>query len=556
MIKTITLKGKEQMVQGLGGFNTIVHNLGSKSIYASRLPNITAEADDVAEIPAGAAKLISTTNGTVYVLGTGKAELTGQDHDGVNFKQPSSPGGDGSTTNALIDYIDIKDAEGLDAAKTYTDTALDPVIVELGVLQTSKADKTTADKVNDGLMSKEDKRKLDDIEGGAQINTVNGVKGSTESGYRTGYIDLTAADVGAAETAHYHSTTDITSGVLPINRGGTGNSTGRVKAGQPSGALVNQDSTSEGRRSIASGDVSHAQGKCCAATGGAAHAQGYGTLAAGANSMSCGGGTVADQANQVVIGTHNKTEVGRSPFVIGWGTASSDRQSVPDTVLPDTPNAYSNYLREGNTPKNIFRIDSMGAAYGVGAYKTTGADYAEYIKPWWDDNPDNEDRRGYFVTIKNGKLHKAEPTDYIVGITSGNPSVVGNGDEDWLGRWQRDEFNELIYQDVEIDDYDEQADENGDIVFVNVGSHIEKQTVEVAEYDSSQSYIERKDRPEWSYVGMIGVIPLRDDGTCVAGGFAKCGGGGIATAADTWDCHKTFFVIERVNDHIISVEMR
>lgn len=556
MIKTIKLNGKEQMVQGLGGFNTIVHNLGSKSIYASRLPNIAAEADDVAEIPAGAAKLISTTNGTVYVLGTGKAELTGQDHDGVNFKQPSSLGGDGTATDALIDYVDSKDAEGLDAAKTYTDTALDPVIVELGVLQTSKADKTTADKDNDGLMSKEDKIKLNEIENGAQVNTVTGVKGSAENNYRIGDINLTAADVGAAESSHQHSAAGITSGVLPINRGGTGNSAGRVQAGQPAGFAVGGYATSDGYKTIASKEASHAAGEYCAATAFASHAQGYATLASGKNSCVYGEATVANQTYQVVFGKQNKTDVGTSPFVIGWGAFNNDRTNIPSTFSPGNPEAYSNYLRTGNTPKNIFRVDSTGAVYGVGAYKTTGADYAEYIKPWWDDNADNEDRRGYFVTVKNGKLHKAESNDYIVGITSGNPSVVGNGDEDWLGRWQRDEFNELIYQDVEVDDYEEQEDENGSRVSVKIGSHIEKHTVEVLEYDSSQSYVERKDRPEWSCVGMIGVIPLRDDGTCVAGGFAKCGTGGIATAADTWDCHKTFFVIERISDNVVSVEMR
>lgn len=558
MIKTITLEGKEKMVQGLGGFNTVVHNLGVKSIYASRLPNITAEADDVAEIPAGAAKLISTTNGTVYVLGTGKVELTGQDHDGVNFRQPSrsESGGDGSTSDALIDYVDIKDTEGLDTAKEYTDKALKPIVDEIDVLKTSKADKTTADKANEGLMSKEDKAKLDGIENGAQVNTVTGVKGSAEISYRTGNIDLTAENVGAANSEHDHGAADITSGILPIAHGGTGNNAGRVRAGQTAGFNAGYYATAEGYHTIASGESSHTEGQHCAATAFASHAQGYASLASGSQSFVCGEAIVATQKYQVVFGRQNKTDIGSSPFVIGWGTFAANRTNIPSTFSPDTPEAYSNYIREGNTPKNIFRVDSTGAVYGVGAYKTTGADYAEYIKPWFDDNPDNEDRRGYFVTVKDGKLHKAEFDDYIVGITSGNPSIVGNGDEDWLGRWQRDEFNELIYEDVEVDDYEECTDENGNVVSVKVGSHFEKHTVEVPEYDSSKTYVERKDRPEWSCVGMIGILPLRDDGTCVAGGFAKCGAGGIATAADTWDCHKTFFVVERVNDHIINVEMR
>lgn len=42
---------------------------------------------------------------------------------------------------------------------------------------------------------------------------------------RTGDVNLSAADVGAAATSHKHSASDITSGILPVARGGTGVST-------------------------------------------------------------------------------------------------------------------------------------------------------------------------------------------------------------------------------------------------------------------------------------------------------------------------------------------
>lgn len=579
MIKTVVLTGEELMVKNLGGFNTVVHNLGDDAIYASKCPNITTGADNVAEIPAGSAKLISTTNGTVYLLGFGKAELTGQDHDSVNFKQPSSLVG-GGTSDVTRAYVDKTVSEKLDAAKEYADTVLSSIkddipttlpanggnadtvnghTVNADVPEDAKFTDTTyssATPSSDGLESREDKSKLDGIEAGAQVNTVTGVKGGAESDYRTGSVSLTAANVGAAKSVHGHSAADITSGVLPISRGGTGNATGRVTAGAAAGVTLGAYATAEGIQNVASASYAHAEGRYCAATVGGAHAQGYAALAKGANSAAFGGGTVAWNPNQLVIGMHNKIVAAGSPFVIGWGEPSASGNNVPSDSVPTDGESYSDYVREGNTPKNIFRVALTGAVYGVGAFNTSGADYAEYIKPWFDGNANNEDRRGYFVTIKNGKLHKAEPEDYIVGITSGNPSVIGNGDEDWLGRWQRDEFNELVYKDVEIDDYEEREDENGDIVSVKVSSHIEKHTVQNSDYDPEQEYIERKDRPEWSCVGMIGVLPLRDDGTCIAGGFAKCGAGGIATAAAEWDCHKTFFVIERINDHVISVEMR
>lgn len=70
---------------------------------------------------------------------------------------------------------------------------------------TEKADAINATQSADGLMSASDKAKLDGIESGAQVNTVTGVKGNVESAYRTGDVNLTPADVGAAEAGHAHT---------------------------------------------------------------------------------------------------------------------------------------------------------------------------------------------------------------------------------------------------------------------------------------------------------------------------------------------------------------
>ena len=47
-----------------------------------------------------------------------------------------------------------------------------------------------------GLMSAGDKTKLDGIETGAQKNTITGIKGSSESSYRTGNVNITKANIG------------------------------------------------------------------------------------------------------------------------------------------------------------------------------------------------------------------------------------------------------------------------------------------------------------------------------------------------------------------------
>lgn len=58
-----------------------------------------------------------------------------------------------------------------------------------------------------GLMSSTDKTKLDGVEEGAQVNTVTGVKGSSETSYRTGDINITKANIGLGNVENKSSAT-------------------------------------------------------------------------------------------------------------------------------------------------------------------------------------------------------------------------------------------------------------------------------------------------------------------------------------------------------------
>ena len=71
---------------------------------------------------------------------------------------------------------------------------------------------------------------------------------------------------------------------------------------------------------------------------------------------------------------------------------------------------------------------------------------------------------------------------------------------------------------------------------------------EVPEYDPTQPYIGRMQRKEWSAIGMLGVLSVRDDGSCKVNGFCKLADGGIATASDTG-----YRVVKRVADNIVEV---
>ncbi len=213
---------------------------------------------------------------------------------------------------------------------------------------------------------------------------------------------------------------------------------------------------------------------------------------------------------------------------------------------------------------NAFRVHNNGVIYSKGAYNTSGADYAEYFE-WLDGNPENEDRRGYFVTLDGDKIRKATASDeYILGIISGKPSVVGNSDPDgWRKAFRCDEFGEFIMEKIpeirthiEIEEVEETyIDEKGIEAVRIVPKELKKQeTVWIdsyvldPDYNPDEPYITREERPEWATVGMVGALKVRDDGTCKVNGYCRPNNDGIATISQTG-----YRVIKRVTEDIIQV---
>jgi hypothetical protein len=289
---------------------------------------------------------------------------------------------------------------------------------------------------------------------------------------------------------------------------------------------------------IAWGEYSHVEGRGSMASGSFSHAEGCSTVAIGLASHAAGCCTVAANDSQYVIGDWNKIMTDDSSiFIIGGGNSSWDRS-------------------------NAFRVTRTGHAYGLSSFHSSGADYAEYFE-WQDWNLDDEDRRGYFVTLDGEKIKIAEPNDYILGIVSALPAVIGNGDEDWRGRYVLDDFGAFITEEfeyeVEIPEKIQEEVIDEDTGETKVVTNIIKKTVtktgtkykENPDYDPSIPYIQREDRPEWDAVGMMGVLAVRDDGTCQVNGYCKVAEGGIATASESG-----YRVIKRVNDNIIKIVFR
>lgn len=268
---------------------------------------------------------------------------------------------------------------------------------------------------------------------------------------------------------------------------------------------------------VSSGVASHAEGSETIASGNYSHASGYSTIALD---------------NQFVIGHYNSTSTGAAATSSGVGTGSTTNQSL--FVIGNGTSSSG---------ANAFRVNQYGKAYCKTSYSSSGADYAEYFE-WEDLNLYKEDRRGYFVTLDGEKIKIAQPGDYILGIISALPAIIGNGDEDWMNRYVYDEFGSFVYEEYEYETpiLDKETQEVKMIKQTGI-KHKENPN-----YDPTIIYTPREERPEWDAVGMIGVLAVRDDGTCKVNSYCQVAEGGIATSSENG-----YRVIKRINDHVIKI---
>lgn len=313
---------------------------------------------------------------------------------------------------------------------------------------------------------------------------------------------------------------------------------------------------------VASGEWSHAEGLRTTALGNFSRSEGVGTTAKGLGGHAGGSYTIAGQLafaggfRSNALGSHSFAMgdwliAHSSEFVIGFcnvDTHESDNASRPQfQSLFIVGNGVSTAERS-----NAFRVAGNGV-YGKGAFNSSGADYAELFE-WLDDNPDKEDRVGRFVTLDGKYIRLATPDDgYILGVVSGNPSVVGDVFNDqWVGMFVLDVYDRPVYEwrDFPAETI-EVPGENGERNTVEIVPACRKLVQKLnPNYDSAQTYIPRTERPEWAAVGLLGKLVVLDDGTCQPNGWATVGEGGIATASKE---RTKFRIMERLDETHVRV---
>lgn len=290
----------------------------------------------------------------------------------------------------------------------------------------------------------------------------------------------------------------------------------------------------------ASGDGSHAEGCIKSgsparieASGKGSHAEGYNAfeychmIAQGDGSHIQNVGTVAKNYGQTSMGCLNEDDEAPKP--------TSYDASKPALIIG---NGKSNESRG-----NAFKVLFNGQTFADGQYSSSGADYAEMFE-WKDGNPNNEDMVGRFVTLDGDKIRLATATDtYILGIISGAPTIIGDNPMRWQGKYLNDEWGRPIYEDIEITYKELEKQEDGAEIEVEKTriDHVRKLN---PDYNPKEKYIPRTERPEWDYVGMMGKLLVKQDGTLVAGGFCKSGNDGVATKADNG-----YYVMKVINEN-------
>lgn len=209
--------------------------------------------------------------------------------------------------------------------------------------------------------------------------------------------------------------------------------------------------------------------------------------------------------------------------VIGHRAKQNRTSSEGAGILFNIGNAPSSGVANQSS---AMQVDFSGNVYAGGAYKTIGADYAEYFE-WLDGNVNNQDRIGLFVTLDEDKIKLANKGDYILGVISANPSIVGNSAElDWHDKYKTDVYGRLIYDES-----------HNPIVNEN--------------YNDTLEYIPRGARKEYDKVGLLGQLVVQDDGTCKINGYCTANVNGVATKSGSG-----YRVIKRINETHIKIILK
>jgi len=299
-----------------------------------------------------------------------------------------------------------------------------------------------------------------------------------------------------------------------------------------------------------------------------------------------GGDNDATGSYSFIGGGSSNTASGlRSACLGGAGNTAGQGQDVALVGAVATRASFDVMIggTDSNTSSNAnntIRLQGTGGNIKIdGAVTSPEADYAEMFE-WFDQNPEDIDRVGYFVSLYKGKIvrgagrsDKSGVSNYLasvftnessatstpmIGVISGNPSVIGDGAPNhWNGRHIKDRFGRKDYEEY---DYYEIEDSNGFVeslyvdrkngqkykeypqythkgissnsdIPITPGKIVQFPKVS-AEYNVNTSYIPRIERQEWDAVGMLGKLVVHSAEPITSDWVSPTGDGRAVNASE------------------------
>jgi len=329
-------------------------------------------------------------------------------------------------------------------------------------------------------------------------------------------------------------------------------------------------SHAEGYLTTASGSYSHTEGRETTASGYASHAEGfqsttssdyshvggrqnsieahennniYGgkfqTISASTSSNGCN--TVSGGYNNQIVGGFGSVAMGIGGYITGGINYHFGQGSITDGTINSGAKQVvfgDGVATTGPAGKtNTILFDTFaGNGYWDGAADVGPADYAEYFE-WDDGNTLDEDRVGYFVSLVSNTEKIEMSNNNVIGIVSAKPAIVGDSAFfGWQNRYVTDEWGRDLSDEYDMYQIIMSGNTNNATIYIsengtvyseypNLGNpkgvlyegsaddkiFIEKTTVKRINpsYNPTQQYAPRKNRPEWSAIGLLGKLRVK-----------------------------------------------
>ena len=171
-----------------------------------------------------------------------------------------------------------------------------------------------------------------------------------------------------------------------------------------------------------------------------------------------------------------------------------------------------------STANRTWHIESMTGNITASGTITGSSPFTDFAE-MFENKEYGEIPVGTIVELDGDKVVKANG-DEILGVISKTAVIVaGDSSFTWSGRYLRDEFGGLIYEEKDV------VDENGNVTTMSLPA-------ENTDFDVTLEQIPRSIRKnEWSCVGLIGQVYTRIDGAVKVGDYLSAIDG-IGTKSD------------------------